>query len=147
MNTRCYRCGWSFSLSREEIEAAVAAALAAGDKIHAERCPHCRQVIKMPIDQLRRALPAGWAPADRLVAVEATPNPAAQARELEPASATGAAAAPAATAPTKRRHHRSAGAAPAVEAPEKAPEVKARSGKPAAGRPAAKKTARKQSKP
>ncbi len=146
MNTRCYRCGWSFSLSREEIEAAVAAAMVAGDKIHAERCPRCRQVIKLPVDQLRRTLPADWTPAERLAPVE--PNPAATATEPGGPPTGEAAAAPVATAPAKpRRHHRNSGVPAEVEATEEAPEVKARSGKPAAGSPAAKKTARKQSTP
>ena len=142
MNTRCYRCGWSFSLSREEIEAAVAAAMASGEKIHAERCPHCRQVIKLPVEQLRRALPPGWTPDERQTAAE----PAAT--ETEAAPATEAQAEPAAAAPAKpRRHHRSSGQAPEDEAAQTAPPGKPRSGKPAAGSPAAKKTARKQSKP
>lgn len=62
MNTRCYRCGWSFSLSREAIEAAVAQAAATGEKSHVEHCPRCRQAIKISVDQLKRALPPGWTP-------------------------------------------------------------------------------------
>ena len=57
MNTRCYRCGWSFSLSREAISAAVAQAEATHAKYHVEHCPKCRQTIKLPVDQLKRAAP------------------------------------------------------------------------------------------
>lgn len=72
MNTRCYRCGWSFSLSREVIENAVANA--GNDNIHVEHCPRCRQVIKIPIQQLRRALPPGWTPANRAADEVTGPN-------------------------------------------------------------------------
>lgn len=61
MNTRCYRCGWSFSLSREAITGALDAAHASGAKNHMERCPRCRQAIKISVDQLKRAAP-GWKP-------------------------------------------------------------------------------------
>lgn len=57
MNTRCYRCGWSFSLSRETMSAAVAQAEATKAKYHVEHCPKCRQAIKLPVDQLKRAVP------------------------------------------------------------------------------------------
>jgi phage FluMu protein Com len=58
MNVRCYRCGWSFSLGREAIVAALAEAQASRAKYHAEYCPRCRQVNKISIDQLKRAAPA-----------------------------------------------------------------------------------------
>jgi len=61
MNTRCYRCGWSFSLSRETLE--EAAVSSAGQKAHVLHCPRCRQAISIPMDQILRALPAGWTPA------------------------------------------------------------------------------------
>ena len=61
MNTRCYRCGWSFSLSREAME--EAAVSDAGQKAHVIYCPRCRQAINIPMDQIVRALPPGWTPA------------------------------------------------------------------------------------
>jgi hypothetical protein len=86
MNARCYRCGWSFSLSRETIAAAVAAADAQGDTYHVEPCPKCKQAIKLPLDQLRRALPPGWKPeAAAAPAEEPTAPPASE--EVEPANA------------------------------------------------------------
>lgn len=57
MNIRCYRCGWSFSLNRDIISAAVLQAQAAKAKYHVEHCPKCRQAIKVSVDQLKRAAP------------------------------------------------------------------------------------------
>jgi hypothetical protein len=99
MNARCYRCGWSFSLSREVIAAAVTAADARGDTFHVEPCPRCKQAIKLPLDQLRNALPPGWTPASPAAeepAAPAAPAPVAQADE--PSVAPAAKGKP-------RRHH------------------------------------------
>ena len=73
MNTRCYRCGWSFSMNREALE--EAAVSSAGQKAHVIHCPRCRQTIRVPMDQILKALPAGW-----------TPNPAAENQAAEPAA-------------------------------------------------------------
>ena len=62
MNVRCYRCGWSFTPSRDMIEAALTAASASGARHHDERCPRCRQMLKISMDQIRRAAPPGWTP-------------------------------------------------------------------------------------
>jgi len=75
MNTRCYRCGWSFSMNREALE--EAAVSSAGQKAHIIHCPRCRQTIRVPIDQILKALPAGW-----------TPSPAAESQASEPAAAS-----------------------------------------------------------
>jgi hypothetical protein len=84
MNARCYRCGWSFSLSRETMAAAVADAEARGSSFHVEPCPKCKQAIKLPLDQLRRALPAGWTPETTAPPEEApAAPPAAEARPEE----------------------------------------------------------------
>jgi hypothetical protein len=102
MNARCYRCGWSFSMSREAIAAAVTAANAQTDKFHVEPCPRCKQAVKLPLDQLRRALPHDWTPADEVTA------PIAEEPAAPPAEAP-AAEAPA-PPPTKEkpRHRRAA---------------------------------------
>ncbi len=101
MNARCYRCGWSFSMSREAIAAAVAAADARGDTYHVEPCPRCKQAIKLPLDQLRNSLPPGWTPAaEAAPAAEAPAAPASapEAQAHEEASSS-------ATKGKPRRHH------------------------------------------
>jgi hypothetical protein len=102
MNTRCYRCGWSFTLSRETVEAAAISS--AGDKAHVVHCPRCRQAIRIPMDQIMRSLPPGWQRP-----VDTTP-PAAQASAV-PGSETARddqpEAAAAATPHTGRRHRHS----------------------------------------
>jgi hypothetical protein len=60
MNTRCYKCGWSFSFSREALE--EAAVTSTGQRAHVIHCPRCRQAIRIPMDQITRALPDGWEP-------------------------------------------------------------------------------------
>ncbi len=100
MNARCYRCGWSFTLSRETIAAAVAQADPEGDKFHVEPCPRCKQAIKLPLDQLKRALPPGWKPEP--AAAPAAPVEAAPAAEA--ASAPLAAELPAHKEKTRHRH-------------------------------------------
>jgi hypothetical protein len=108
----------------------VAAALAAHEKTHVEHCPHCRRVIKIPVEQLRRALPIGWSPP--AVLEQAAPNgpqPAAQAAAPADMSSD-AAPPPGAAAPG------------AAGARSKSP-----TGKTAAEKPAARKSARKQPKP
>src|SRR5579859_3466622 len=108
MNVRCYRCGWSNSLSREAIE--EAAVSSAGQKAHVIHCPRCRQAIRIPMDQIMRALPPGWTPP-----AAATDTAAAEPAAAEPAAASSQAAetpAPAEPAPDAgepaeqpQRHH------------------------------------------
>jgi hypothetical protein len=146
MNTRCQYCGWSFSLSRDALETAVATALATNEKIHTERCPHCRKVIKMPVEQLRRALPPGWTPS----AVEPDQPAAAEAEPVAEAVAAPVAAETTADEKPKRRRrgaHEASEAEAAPAAQETATKTKAPSGKSAAEKSAAKKTTRKQPKP
>ncbi|HSR49105.1 MAG TPA: hypothetical protein VLL77_14075 [Anaerolineales bacterium] len=57
MQLRCYRCGWSFSLSREQVEFALENMKAKGDKHYDVRCTRCRTVNKIPIKQLERSAP------------------------------------------------------------------------------------------
>jgi hypothetical protein len=131
MNTRCYRCGNSFSLSREVVESAVATA---GDqKNFVVHCPRCRTANKVPMQQLKRSLPAGWTPP---APVEAPAEPEAVANATASVPAAVAQAAP---EPEPE---------PTMEAAAQKPSRK-RAGKTAApteAAPAAKKTSRK-SKP
>ena len=89
-------------MSRDAIATAVTAADAQGGTFHAEPCPRCKQAIKLPLDQLRRALPQGWTPAGE-AAPPAAEEPAAPAVQ---ASADEAPAPPAAK--EKPRHRRAA---------------------------------------
>lgn len=124
MNTRCYRCGNSFALSREVVEVAVAAA--PNDKFYVAYCPRCRQANKIPMQQLKRTLPAGWtaAPAAEAPAPEpqATPEPVAVVAEAQ--------AAPAAKAPRTRAGKAAAAEAPAPEATPAAKEASRSKAKP-----------------
>jgi phage FluMu protein Com len=57
MQIRCYRCNWSFAISNEEIAFVLEALEESGDSHYDARCPRCRRTTKMPIEQLRRAMP------------------------------------------------------------------------------------------
>jgi phage FluMu protein Com len=57
MQTRCYRCGWSFAIKNEEIVAALHNLEAEGGVHYDVRCPRCRHINKLSIEQLRRAVP------------------------------------------------------------------------------------------
>jgi hypothetical protein len=152
LNARCFRCGWSFTLSREMIAAALTSAAGTGDRYHVEHCPRCRQVIKIPMDQLKRAVPPGWKPPEPQAASPATfPTPAPPASEPTPAPAapvaqTEAAPQPGPAAPAemvnapKPARKRSAGKSAAAKGAAKAPVAKKTSpAKPAAKKPAASK--------
>ncbi len=109
MNTRCYRCGWSFSLSREAMEEAAVSSV--GQKAHVIHCPRCRQAIRVPMDQILHALPPGWAPGklsgEPVPAAEAVaPITAVAATSLAPDSEP-AAAADETPKRAERRHRRS----------------------------------------
>ena len=107
MNARCYRCGWSFTLSRETIAAAVANANPEGEKFYVEACPRCKQAIKLPFDQLRRALPPDWKPEEAPAATaDATAPAPAEAQASE--APTSAPAEPAPAHKEKPRHHHAA---------------------------------------
>ena len=57
MQVRCYRCGWSFALSRQEAAFALQAVEEEGGSHHDVRCPRCRTANRVSRDQLRRAAP------------------------------------------------------------------------------------------
>jgi phage FluMu protein Com len=54
---RCYRCGWSFAIKRDEIAFALQALEQAGGGHYDVRCPRCRHTNRVSIEQLRRASP------------------------------------------------------------------------------------------
>ena len=56
---RCQYCGWAFQMSSEAVASALAAADEANARHHVEHCPRCRKALKIPVDQLRRHVPAG----------------------------------------------------------------------------------------
>ena len=62
LKSRCYRCGWSFNLSREDIVAALEQAKAKEASYHVEHCPRCKHAIKVPLRQLQDALPTHQKP-------------------------------------------------------------------------------------
>ena len=111
MNTRCYRCGWNFSLSGEALEAAAVSS--AGQTAHVIHCPRCRQTIRIPMDQIMRALPPAWTPAN--TAGEPAATGAAEEVGAEASAATEAAASPApdlepaGSAERPQRRHRHSG--------------------------------------
>ncbi len=54
MHVRCQRCGWSFTLSQEAVAAALEEVEAQKARHYNLECPHCRKVIKIPVQELRR---------------------------------------------------------------------------------------------
>lgn len=57
MQMRCYRCGWSFALKREEIAFAVEALEESGGAHYDVRCQRCRQTNKVSLEQLKKFAP------------------------------------------------------------------------------------------
>ena len=58
MQIRCFRCGWSFSLKRDEIKFALEALEEAKGSHYDVRCPRCRHTNRVSLEQLRKAAPA-----------------------------------------------------------------------------------------
>ena len=56
---RCQYCQWAFQMSSEAVASALAAANETNARHHVEHCPRCRKALKIPVDQLRRHVPAG----------------------------------------------------------------------------------------
>ncbi|MBN1121500.1 MAG: hypothetical protein JXJ17_10505 [Anaerolineae bacterium] len=52
----CFNCQWSWSLNQEATQAALDS-LGEGENYYATECPKCRRLNKIPIKQLKRALP------------------------------------------------------------------------------------------
>jgi hypothetical protein len=57
MQIHCYRCGWNFPLTQEELAFASEAVQAKKTAHYDARCPRCRAVNKVPAEQIRRAAP------------------------------------------------------------------------------------------
>lgn len=57
MHVRCPYCNHSFNLSREYVAQSLAKAEKKGHKYHGLECINCRKLIKIPLAQMRRAVP------------------------------------------------------------------------------------------
>jgi phage FluMu protein Com len=57
MQLRCYHCGMSFAIKREEIAFALKALEESGGKHYDAHCPRCRHANKVSVEQLRRVAP------------------------------------------------------------------------------------------
>lgn len=79
MQVRCYRCHTSYSLGREEIEFALEALEESGGKHYDARCPRCRQMNRVSMEQLRQAARAAAPQTEE--EVEASESPEAEADE------------------------------------------------------------------
>lgn len=65
MQLRCYQCGWSFGISKDETLAALEALQAFGGTHYDAPCPRCKRVNKISLEQLRRAAPRARPEADK----------------------------------------------------------------------------------
>jgi phage FluMu protein Com len=57
MQLRCYRCGWSFAIKKDEIVFAIETLEESGGVHYDIRCPRCRQTNKLSLEQLHRSAP------------------------------------------------------------------------------------------
>ena len=57
MQMRCYRCGMSFAVKKEEIAFALSALEEEGGNHYDAHCPRCRTANSVSIEQLRKAAP------------------------------------------------------------------------------------------
>lgn len=57
MNVRCNYCRQSFNLSRDFMVQAVAEAEEKNQKYYGVECFNCRKLVKVSLEQLKRALP------------------------------------------------------------------------------------------
>ena len=62
MQIRCYRCGWSFAIKREEAAFALEALEESGGNHYDSRCPNCRHSNRISIEQLRAIVPRSEEP-------------------------------------------------------------------------------------
>jgi len=57
MQIKCQWCGWRYTMKRETLEAAVAAAAEKKSIHHVENCPQCRRALKIQVSEMKRRLP------------------------------------------------------------------------------------------
>ena len=57
MQIRCYRCGWSFAIKKEEAAFALEALEETGGTHYDSSCPRCRHSNRISLEQLRKAAP------------------------------------------------------------------------------------------
>ena len=57
-NVKCFHCGKSFALDMDEVAAWLAEHQEEHPRHYSAHCHFCRRVIKVPLKQLERELPA-----------------------------------------------------------------------------------------
>jgi phage FluMu protein Com len=57
MQIRCYRCGWSFAIKKEEAAFALRALEETGGSHYDSNCPRCRHSNRISLEQLKKASP------------------------------------------------------------------------------------------
>jgi hypothetical protein len=65
MQLRCYSCGWSFAINKDEVAFALESLTASGGHHYDAHCPRCKHVNKVSLEQLRRAAPRRPPPAEK----------------------------------------------------------------------------------
>ncbi len=58
MQIRCYRCGMSFSLNKDEARFALMGLKESGGAHYDARCPRCRHANRISVEQLQRIAPS-----------------------------------------------------------------------------------------
>jgi hypothetical protein len=58
MHIRCSYCSHTFNLSRDYLIMAIADASEKGQKYYGVECFNCRKLIKVPVAQMKRYVPA-----------------------------------------------------------------------------------------
>ncbi len=112
MQTRCYRCGFSFGVNRENLSAALAYLTVTGETYHVEHCPRCRSANKLDRAAIARFVPAPTEEelaATRAALEAASPEPAPAPPTLIPAPEAGQPA-----GAKKKRHRRRGGSGAAA---------------------------------
>lgn len=57
MQIRCYRCGWSFALKKEEVVFALDALKSSDGQHYDTPCPRCRHKNRISLEQLQKVAP------------------------------------------------------------------------------------------